>query len=73
MGRQETAVTALTSELKITSAQHEKQLKSLSEKVDHHTQQISTILVTTKQQVETETDQMVKTMRLLLLDEFKKN
>lgn len=72
MGRQETAVTALTSELKITSAQHEKQLKSLSEKVDHHTQQISTILVTTKQQAETETDQMVKTMRLLLLDEFQK-
>lgn len=72
MGRQETAVTVLTSELKLTSAQHKNQLKSLSEKVDNHTQQISTILLTTKQQAETETDQMVKTMKLLMLDEFQK-
>lgn len=72
MGRQETAVTALTSELKLTSAQHKSQLKSLSEKMDNHTQQISTILLTTQQQAETETDQMVKTMKLLMLDEFQK-
>lgn len=50
MEKQETAASVLTSELKMTSSQHECQLKSLADKVDNHTKQISTILSNTKQQ-----------------------
>ncbi len=71
MEKQETAVSTLTSELKQSSLQHESQLKSLADKVDNHTQQMSKILLKNKQ-LETKTDQMVKTMRLLIMDEFKK-
>ncbi len=50
MEKQETAVSTLTSELKQSSLQHESQLKSLSDKVDNHTQQMSKILLKNKQQ-----------------------
>lgn len=70
---QEAAVSVLTSELKQSSSQHESQLKGLADKVDKHTQQISKILSDNKQQTETETDQMVKTMKLLITDELQEN
>lgn len=41
--------------------------------MDNHTQQISKILSDNKQQTETETDQMVKTMKLLITNELQES
>lgn len=71
MTQQERAVTELTTELKSTSAGHQREITRLAVKMEEIKQQISTTVATNKQQAETESDQTIKAMKLLMTEELK--
>lgn len=72
MTKQEKAVTELTNELKSNSSSHESQITKLAGKMDEIKQQLSTTLSANKQQAETESDQTIKAMKMMMAQELQK-
>ncbi len=72
MKRQEKIVNDLTQEIKDTSSHHENQLADLAVKVEDNKSQVFTLLTTTKQHEESETDKLTKAMKEMITAELQK-
>ncbi|KAL0167867.1 hypothetical protein M9458_036089, partial [Cirrhinus mrigala] len=72
MKRQEKTVNDLTQEIKVTSSHHKSQFADLVAKVEDNKSQVFTLLTTTKQKEESETDKLTKAVKQMITDELQK-
>ncbi|CAM4653353.1 unnamed protein product [Leuciscus chuanchicus] len=72
MARQERRVNELTQEVKDTSSHHQSQIADLAAKVEDNKNQVLTLFTTTKQQEESEADNLTKAMKLMITEEIQK-
>ncbi|XP_073729489.1 uncharacterized protein [Misgurnus anguillicaudatus] len=72
MTKHEKAVTELTKELQSSSSDHKKETTELAGKIEQMKQHMSVTLSAHKKQADSETDQTLKAIKLLLTEELKK-
>ncbi|RXN38374.1 GTPase IMAP family member 8-like protein [Labeo rohita] len=72
MKRQEKTVNDLIQEIKVTSSHHKSQFADIVAKVEDNKSQVFTLLTTTKQKEESETDKLTKAMKQMITDELQK-